>query len=198
MGSKLAPVPTYNHFGHMSSTPETPAPLSFNDPKVRTAHEWAVTQRPYKLLTISERSALILADALTHEHEARVRAEEQREDLKNAGGPPFIRSEAIRNLKNDLDAAKSKLAKLEEEYPWRLTQDYGIIELLEKELKESKEQAEALRKALEVAQPYVVWSDPEGRSADDYPAAKAIVERDAKLVTAALAGLPAQAGVKDL
>jgi hypothetical protein len=53
---------------------------------------------------------------------------------------------------------------------------------------------DSLRKALEVAQPYVVWCDPEGRDAGDYPAAKAIVERDAKLVTAALSGLPAQAG----
>jgi hypothetical protein len=59
-------------------------------------------------------------------------------DLRNAGGLPFIRSQAIRNLKADLEAEKQENAKLKN----YIAQDHAVVEMLEE--REAK-----LRAALE-------------------------------------------------
>lgn len=53
--------------------------------------------------------------------------EAENADLCNAGGPPFIRSEAIRNLKADLAAEKQETATLRA----YIAQDHAIVEMLE-------------------------------------------------------------------
>ena len=53
------------------STPDTPAPLSFDSPQVQAAIAYADSVGTPSRVAYGQ----VLADALTHEHEARVRAE---------------------------------------------------------------------------------------------------------------------------
>ena len=59
------------------STPETPAPLSFNSPAIKDALQHYNFLKPLLRASLSNAQiyGLDLADALTHEHEARVKAE---------------------------------------------------------------------------------------------------------------------------
>lgn len=66
------------------STPETSAPLSFDSPAIKDALQHYNLLKPLLRASLSNAQiyGLDLADALTHEHEARVRAEAALAKLK--------------------------------------------------------------------------------------------------------------------